>query len=502
MATSRETRVQAYSPSDNRDEVLQLAELGVIEPKLYVHMIEVFSLPTDADKEQVLSHLTEGLSRTLAEYPVLTGTLHFDNETRRILAKKGPSSSVALHVKEAAGPGSDVESFPFLEKHDFPVHLLDAAKVLPPNVVGVFPVPGHDLSSEGPPVCAFQATFIQGGLILALAVTHQVCDGPGSESVFKSWSRNTSAVSKGTAGGAPVAVPEQSIVRVEGAPVSPDELARLGDKFPTYKARDGPPAPPPAGFRMPTVKARVWHVSRSNLRELKALASAPLPAGSARAGDGEVGAVGWVSTYDALLALLWRAVVRAKRPLLEPEPTAPSKAVHAVNARGRADPPLPDGYIGVAVTLPQSPVLTVGEVLDAPLEAAAPLLARAVRAATNQVTPEYVADLGRWALSCPDLRWTELDMHWVLGLDCMAFDWHTNRTYQEHDFGFGLPAALRWPHPQFEGFFFVLPPRTTRRGAGDDEGYEIMLGLEESCYTRLEKDEELLRYAEQRGTEV
>lgn len=336
MATSRETRVQAYSPSDNRDEVLQLAELGVIEPKLYVHMIEVFSLPTDADKEQVLSHLTEGLSRTLAEYPVLTGTLHFDNETRRILAKKGPSSSVALHVKEAAGPGSDVESFPFLEKHDFPVHLLDAAKVLPPNVVGVFPVPGHDLSSEGPPVCAFQATFIQGGLILALAVTHQVCDGPGSESVFKSWSRNTSAVSKG-------------IVRVE---------------------------------------------------------------------------------------------------------------------------------------------------------AAAPLLARAVRAATNQVTPEYVADLGRWALSCPDLRWTELDMHWVLGLDCMAFDWHTNRTYQEHDFGFGLPAALRWPHPQFEGFFFVLPPRTTRRGAGDDEGYEIMLGLEESCYTRLEKDEELLRYAEQRGTEV
>lgn len=499
MATSRETRVQAYSPSNNSDGVLQLAELGAIEPKLYVHMIEIFSLPAGANKEQVLSNITEGLSRTLAEYPILTATLHFDNETRRILAKKGPSSSVALHVKEA-GPGSDIESFSFLEKHDFPVHLLDASKVLPPNVVGVFPVPGQDLSSEGPPVCAFQVTFIQGGLILALAVSHQVCDGPGCEALFRSWSRNADAVSKGTAGGAPAAEPERSILRAKGEPASQEEWARLGDKFPTYKARDGPPAPPPAGFKMPTVKTRVWHVSRSNLRRLKALAGAPLPAGSPYAGHDDIGGAGWVSTYDALLALLWRAVVRAKQPLLRPEPTAPSKAVHAVNARGRADPPLPDGYIGVAVTLPQSPCLTVADVVGGTLEAAVPLLARTVRAATGQVTPAYVADLGRWALSCRDLRWVELDMHWVLGLDCMAFDWHTNRAYEEHDFGFGLPAALRWPHPQFEGFFFVLPARTSR--GGEDEGYEIMLGLEESCYARFERDEELLRYAEQRGTEV
>lgn len=510
MATSRETRVQAYSPepygdSNDGDEVFQLSELGAIEPKLYVHMIEIFSLAAGADKGEVLSNLSEGLSRTLAGYPILLGTLHFDNEARRIVAKKGPRSSVALHVKEPGPAGeTDIEPFPFLDKHDFPVHLLDASKVLPPNVVGVFPVPAADLSAEGPPVAAFQVTFIEGGLILALAITHQVVDGPGCEALLTVWARHSHAVTEGTADGAAIPanshlLPERSILKAGEGPVSEEEWARLDARFPTYQVRDGPPAPPPAGFKMPVVKTRVWHVSRSSLQKLKALASAPVPAGSPHAG-GEVGAQAWVSTYDALLALLWRAIVHAKEPLLRPGPTAPSKAVHAVNARGRADPPVPGDHIGVAVTLPQSPALTVADVLSQGLEDTLPVLARAVRAATAQVTAGYVADLGRWARAARDLRWVELDMHWVLGLDCMAFDWHTMRSYEEHDFGFGRPAALRWPHPQFEGFFFTLPTRSTK--GNEDEGLEIMLGLEESCYARFEKDEELLRFVEQRGTEV
>lgn len=205
-----------------------------------------------------------------------------------------------------------------------------------------------------------------------------------------------------------------------------------------------------------------------------------------------------------MLALLWRAVVRAKLPLLKPAGTAPSKAIHAVNSRGRTDPPISGRYISSAVTLPQSEVLTVADVMA---DGALPLLARTVRGATNSITPAYVSSLVSWAGGCNDLRWTELDMHWVLGLDCMAFDWHTMKSYHTHDYGFGKPKALRWPHPQFEGFFFVLPTRKgVRVGRGDevdaDEGIEVCLGLEESCYPRFETDEELLRYAEPRGLGV
>ncbi|KAL1860420.1 hypothetical protein Daus18300_009193 [Diaporthe australafricana] len=495
MATFREISVQPHR--NKQDEIVQLADLDVIEPKLYVHMIEVFSLKAGADKQQILDNLTEGFSRTLDEYPILVGSLHFDNEAKRIVVRRKSASSVAFHTKEPGPDGIiDIESFATLDKHDFPVHLLDASKVLPSSVVGKFPVPGQDISTDGPAVCAFQATFIEGGIILALAITHQVSDGMGCETVLASWSRNSYAVSKGVASSAidTTTMPDRTLLSAKGKPItSPEELKTLGDKFPTYKARDGPPAPPPADFKMPVVKTRIWHVSKSKLKELKALASASTPA------NGHGGA-SWVSTYDALLALLWRAIVRAKEPLLKPNPTVPSKAIHAVNARGRTEPAIPGSYIGVAVTLPQSSELTVSDVLSPNLGSALPLLARTVRAATNQVTPSYVADLIRWAGSTPDLRWVELDMHWVLGLDCMAFDWHTMKSYEEHDFGFGRPAALRWPHPQFEGFFFVLPTRTTK--GNPDEGLEICLGLEETCYPRLQTDEEFLRFAEERGKDV
>ncbi|KAI3400416.1 hypothetical protein diail_3037 [Diaporthe ilicicola] len=494
MAILRGISVQ---PNRNKqDEIVQLADLDAIEPKLYVHMIEVFALRPDAAKRQILNSLTEGLSRTLDEYPILVGSLHFDNEAKRIVVKRTPTSSATLNTKEPGPDGQiDIESFATLDKHDFPVHLLDASKVLPSSVVGKFPVPGQDVSTDGPAVCAFQVTFIEGGVIVALAITHQVSDGMGCETLMASWSRNSHAVFKGTASSSinTDAMPDRTLLSAKGRHItSPDELKKLGDKFPTYKARDGPPAPPPADFKMPAVKTRIWHVPESKLKELKTLASASTPNGH----DG----TGWVSTYDALLAILWRAIVRAKEPLLKPDPKAPSKAVHAVNARGRTEPAIPDNYIGVAVTLPQSPELTVSDVLSPDLGSALPLLARTVRAATNQVTPSYVADLVRWAGSNPDLRWVELDMHWVLGLDCMAFDWHTMKSYEEHDFGFGRPAALRWPHPQFEGFFFVLPTRTTK--GNPDEGLEICLGLEESCYPRLQTDEELLRFAEERGKNV
>jgi trichothecene 3-O-acetyltransferase len=498
MAAIRETRVEPRS--SKKGEVVRLSDLGVIEPKLYVHMIEVFSLQPDADKQQILNNLSEGLSRTFAEYPILVGSLHFENEAKRIAVQRTAASSVTLAIKEPGPDGAiDVESFATLDKHDFPVHLLDASKVLPSSVVGTFPIPAPDLSTDGPAVCAFQVTFIDGGIILALAITHQVSDGMGCETLLTSWSRNSYAVSNGEAHRAldPATMPGRNILSGKGKPItSAEELRKLGDKFPTYKARDGPPAPPPADFKMPAVKTRIWHVPKSKLKDLKDLTSEPALAGRKGKGEGK----DWVSTYDALLAILWRAIVRAKQPLLKPDPAAPSRAIHAVNTRGRTEPAIPDNYIGVAVTLPQSHELTVTDVLSPDLGSTLPLLAHAVRAATKQVTPSYVADLIRWAGSCHDLRWVELDMHWVLGLDCMAFDWHTMKSYQVHDFGFGKPAALRWPHPQFEDLFFVLPTRTTK--SNPDEGLEICLGLEESCYPNLETDEEFLRFAEERGKDV
>lgn len=420
MVTTREIRVQATKPgvgngiSSSKDApptVTQLSDLDLLMPKINVHMIEVFSLPPDADKQQIICNLTHGLSLTLADYPILAGTLHFDNDAKRIVVKTGPNASVGLSVRDSGPDGGEdvgVPSFSQLDRDDFSIHLVDRSRILPASFAGPVPVPADDLSAAGPPVCGCQVTFIEGGLILGLVVTHQVCDGPGSEAVLTHWARHARAISEGSPHGAPRSssdvFPGRDILTHKGAPMSSREAwAELGSKFPTNKPREGPPAPRPAagpGTAAVVATWSIWHFPQSRLAELKRLCSRP----GAR-----------VSRYDALLALLWRASVRAKQPLLRPRPGTPVKAIHAVNARGRTAPAIPASYIGVAVTMPESPALTVADVLAPDVGAVLPLLARTIRAATSCVTPEYVADLAKFAANAPDLRWTVLDSEFFFG---------------------------------------------------------------------------------------
>lgn len=241
-----------------------------------------------------------------------------------------------------------------------------------------------------------------------------------------------------------------------------------------------------ANCKILITKGMKFHFPRSRLAALKAEGSSGLP-------DGE-----FISTYDAVAALWWRAILRAKQPLLLLEDDAETRAIHAVNMRARAGRPVGSRYIGSSVALPRSHTVTVGQALG-PRPEALPLLARTIRGATAQVTPPYIEGQMRWAAGGPDLRYNELDMPWVLGPDCMVFGWHDMQPYTKHDYGFGLPSGFRWPQMGFEGFCFMLPSRATVRSKGPDEGIEVTFGMEESCFSRLEKDGELLAYCEQRG---
>jgi hypothetical protein len=74
MANRREIRVGALgAATEGPDEIFQLSDLDHLMPKLYVHMIEIFELPENADKTSIVNNLVKGLERTLADYPILTG---------------------------------------------------------------------------------------------------------------------------------------------------------------------------------------------------------------------------------------------------------------------------------------------------------------------------------------------------------------------------------------------------------------------------------------------
>ncbi|KAF7366829.1 Trichothecene 3-o-acetyltransferase [Mycena sanguinolenta] len=165
--------------------------------------------------------------------------------------------------------------------------------------------------------------------------------------------------------------------------------------------------------------------------------------------------------------------------------------------RKRVGKPISSRYIGCSVAVPHSDEVTVGQALG-PRAQALPLLARTVRGATNQVTPEYIDGQMKWAAGAPDLWYNELNLPWFFARDCMSFSWQDMKPYTSHDFGFGLPLGFRWPQVNSESCL-LLPSRATVKGKGPDEGLEVTLGMEESCFPRLEKDEELLTFCEQRG---
>lgn len=194
---------------------------------------------------------------------------------------------------------------------------------------------------------------------------------------------------------------------------------------------------------MPALYSRIWHFPKSSTETLKADAS-----------QENVGS--FVSTYDAMMALLWKSITRAKMPLLNPSLDQKVVLVHALNTRTRLDPLLPDRYLGNAVALPRVEPVTIRSVLD---DGNLPRVAATVRASIKAVTPDYVARLAEWAAGLEDRRWIMIKMDSFLGMDLAGTSWQSMSAYTKHDFGLGLPSALRWPGPAFEGYVFVFPSR-------------------------------------------
>lgn len=260
-------------------------------------------------------------------------------------------------------------------------------------------------------------------------------------------------------------------------------MQELNKTITVVRDAGGPMPPPPADFKMPSFVPQMWHFPKSKAELLKSKAS------------GE-GTHGWISTYDAIMAALWGGITRAKLPLLNPDLESRATLVHAIDTRKIWNPPLPERFLGVGAAAARCEPMTVKDV-TAPGNLSN--LARAVRASINATTPQYLEDLLQWISGHEDRRWLETNVNPFLGTDLAASSWQGMTAYEAHNFGFGLPSALRWPSPAFEGFVFLYPSRASAKTAADDEGIEVCVCLEESCQNRLMKDEVLLEFAQPRG---
>jgi hypothetical protein len=65
----------------------------------HVLIIEMFSLPDDADTGRIAKNITSGLESAISRFPVLPGALEKDTVSGRMWVVKKRDSSVGLHIK-------------------------------------------------------------------------------------------------------------------------------------------------------------------------------------------------------------------------------------------------------------------------------------------------------------------------------------------------------------------------------------------------------------------
>ena len=185
------------------------------------------------------------------------------------------------------------------------------------------------------PCLIAKANFISGGLILGYRYHHTATDNVGISAFLRSWAKHTAAAAAGTR-----ISPHQSNAILDRSPLFPTTHSMKLEDFSSLSksGKDFLAAPAsPANVVIPC-----WYFSASALRALKAACGPPEPATDP-----------WISTGDALAALLWCHSSRARQ--LTAVNNATSTFIMPCDVRTKLRPPLPKDTPATVFTTCTSP---------------------------------------------------------------------------------------------------------------------------------------------------
>ncbi|KAF9634299.1 putative trichothecene 3-o-acetyltransferase protein [Lasiodiplodia theobromae] len=499
-------------------EVFQMSDFDYLAPPFYTMLSLCYELEEHQNRETVVQNLKEGLQITVDQCRIVAATIHTDPTTGKLSAvrKRDGGVNFTVNMMDEADGFPDFET---LNQADFTFEKMDVNKLFPEEISKRISNIFQDTSD--PPAVVAQANFIRGGLILCLASHHRISDGTGTNHLVAHWAANSRALTTKTT------LPAFNTSRLDRSPLcfrglqaSEKRMAELKQQIGwVHHAGEGDNPPPSTE----PISLITLHYSKTQLASLKADASptqqdshgrrdsaqsdSKNPEKSSPAEDLQAGgpntdtdvAVPWVSTYDAIVATIWRAVTRARMPVFQSLPTGvptTSSQLHAVNLRGVAG--VPENYYGNAMALPTQTVpvstltsLPVSSAFSDPNLAA---VAASIRAGiTRCSTREIVDATAEWIEGTQNKNLITLPN--LIGTGLYGTSWRSMTYYKTADFGFGLPNRVRRPPIVADGIFFVYPQRPAECGARPDEGIDAVLGLAKSTAERFLKDEELLRYA-------
>ncbi|KAK7756198.1 hypothetical protein SLS62_001791 [Diatrype stigma] len=460
-------------PSAYAQQIPALIPLEKEGPKGYIRYVFPLELGENYDKDEVFRILKAGLEGAKERIPTLgcEGVPDPDTKPAGVLKLQKYNDYETITAKDLRSPSDFPHTYASLKAQNFPV------AAFPGDLLCrrfTWFTPGERL-----PAADLQANFIRGGLLLTGCFFHVFGDAKTYFTWLETWAEECRRV-QGLETGPRKEIPDEWFTdrekhmkpsgRNPGRPEDHPEVLVLPFT--------------PEGFPPKMVsRDHVGQVFRLTPEQLEALKAEASPKNATEPTDQT-----YVSTNDAMSALMWQSVMRAQFPELKEDENPNSIFNIAVDARSRTDPPVHPRTFGnwlgwVAPQMPLRKMLTTASLAD---------VAICIRKAVLRLGPQYVDDLSALFESVEDAnRVVATAFLDVPGYNCVQTSW-INMAMYGLDWGKALGGAVQAVRSPDVGIInggsLVLPKLP-------DGSIELIIGVESKCLPRLLADPFLAKYA-------
>ena len=268
----------------------------------WINWVITFKVDNESDKLSFVGKLKRGIEATLGQSRHCVGTIE-KNEYGDYSIITRPESTACFVILWLDGPNEKCLSYSDWEANNFCCESL----IENPSQLVVYPDSSEASPEFNPPTMAFQVTLIPGGAILGLSIHHWFMDASGNASFVRQLAQNCYALEH-----------EKPLPKFDEALM--DRSRFLGPVICEEDMVDVPAAPPKNTERLPCASL-LLRLSKRQASELK---QAAMPEDGTR-----------ISTYDAVVAFLWRIVTKHRASIYKPELQANAILGEAVNMRDR-----------------------------------------------------------------------------------------------------------------------------------------------------------------------
>ena len=467
---------------------MELSPLDQIMPRLYSRIVLPFSLEAE-ELDATALRLRKSLARTVQEIPFLAWNVVASSQGRGRV-KLSSQSEVPPNiwtVKDLRKPCSEwMASMEELREEKYPMDKLDGDILAP---LPMMPDP-----QKPAPVFAAQFNYLDGGALLCVAFHHSVLDANGFATVLKMWANESNLHEQD---GHDLAKFPRSVQKsdLDRQQIHGHGWVGEASEFPEYSILE--PQSETASeefgispsFSLLDMTTTTFCFPANSLSELKNHVTESIAE--------QEGPDGWISTNDALCALLWQRTSLARFGSSSPPSSitgangdtalpSHSRLGLAINGRSKLTPPLPSTYIGNLNLYGTSnlplPLILAENSLGA--------IALSIRHAISSIddakirrTISFIEQLSDVALLAPGFKS-------FLGPDLAITSW-ADLELRDLDWGptvGGKAKSVRIVKSQFDGLCIMLPRLA-------DGGLEVVVGLQTEHMERLRRDEVFGRFA-------